>query len=71
MKWNSESSFLRDTHPDLKVDFILVNPPFNDRDWSSGLLENDDRWKYGVLPASNANFAWVQYFNMGIWFFLF
>jgi len=43
VKWNSESSFLRDTHPDLKVDFILVNPPFNDRDWSSGLLENDDR----------------------------
>jgi len=62
VKWNNEGSFLDDAHPDLKVDFILANPPFNDKDWSGRQLENDSRWKYGIPPYSNANFAWVQHF---------
>jgi type I restriction enzyme M protein len=62
IKWNNEGSFLNDAHPDLKADFILANPPFNDSDWSGELLESDGRWKYGKPPAGNANFAWVQHF---------
>lgn len=59
--WNTEGSFLRDAHPDLKADYILANPPFNDSDWSGDLLRNDPRWQYGVPPAGNANFAWMQH----------
>ena len=59
--WNTEGSFLNDTHKDLKADYILANPPFNDSDWSGELLKNDSRWKYGVPPAGNANFAWMQH----------
>jgi len=55
-------TFHRDLHPDLKADYILANPPFNDSDWRGELLKEDKRWKYGVPPASNANFAWVQHF---------
>jgi type I restriction enzyme M protein len=62
VKWNNEGSFLKNAHPDLKADFILANPPFNDSDWSGELLQNDGRWKYGTPPASNANFAWMQHF---------
>lgn len=60
VKWNTEGSFLNDLHKDLKADFILANPPFNDSDWSGQLLKDDSRWRYGVPPASNANFAWLQ-----------
>ena len=62
VKWNSEGSFLNNAHPDLKADFILANPPFNDGDWSGKQLEGDGRWKYGIPPVGNANFAWVQHF---------
>ncbi|TRZ78186.1 SAM-dependent DNA methyltransferase [bacterium] len=62
VKWNNEGSFLKDMHPDLKADFILANPPFNDSDWSGELLQNDGRWKYGTPPKGNANFVWVQHF---------
>lgn len=55
-------SFHNDKHRDLKADFILANPPFNDKDWKGELLEDDVRWKYGVPPKRNANFAWVQHF---------
>jgi len=55
-------SFHRDLHPDLKADYVLANPPFNDSDWRGDLLKKDVRWKYGVPPTSNANFAWVQHF---------
>jgi type I restriction enzyme M protein len=55
-------SFFNDLHKDLKADFILANPPFNDSDWKGGLLREDFRWKYGVPPVNNANFAWVQHF---------
>ncbi|MBI5244909.1 MAG: SAM-dependent DNA methyltransferase [Elusimicrobia bacterium] len=62
VKWNNEGSFLNDAHKDLKADFILANPPFNDSDWSGELLKDDARWKYGVPPAGNANYAWIQHF---------
>lgn len=62
IKWNNEGSFLKDAHRDLKADFILANPPFNDSDWSGDLLREDARWKYGTPPTGNANFAWVQHF---------
>jgi len=62
VRWNNEGSFLNDAHKDLKADFILANPPFNDSDWKGDLLREDVRWKYGVPPVGNANFAWVQHF---------
>ena len=55
-------SFHRDLHPDLKADYVLANPPFNDSDWRGELLKDDRRWQFGVPPARNANFAWVQHF---------
>ncbi|MGE0544262.1 MAG: type I restriction-modification system subunit M [Dehalococcoidia bacterium] len=55
-------TFHNDRHPDLKADYVLANPPFNDSDWRGELLKEDKRWVYGVPPASNANFAWVQHF---------
>jgi type I restriction enzyme M protein len=55
-------TFHHDLHPDLKADFILANPPFNMSDWGGERLKDDKRWKYGVPPAGNANFAWVQHF---------
>lgn len=61
VKWNTEGSFLNDAHKDLKADYILANPPFNDSDWSGELLPNDPRWQYGRPPAGNANFAWLQH----------
>jgi type I restriction enzyme M protein len=54
-------TFHNDQHPDLKADFILANPPFNISDWGGDRLRNDKRWQYGVPPAGNANFAWVQH----------
>jgi type I restriction enzyme M protein len=55
-------SFTRDLHPDLKADFILANPPFNMSDWAGETLRDDKRWKYGLPPVGNANYAWVQHF---------
>jgi len=55
-------TFLDDKHKDLRADFILANPPFNVSDWSAEKLTNDIRWKYGVPPAGNANYAWLQHF---------
>ena len=62
VKWNNEGSFLNDAHKDLRVEFILANPPFNDSDWSGELLQGDARWRHGKPPAGNANFAWLQHF---------
>ena len=59
--WNTEGSFLKDAHPDLKADFILANPPFNQKEWGHDVLQEDGRWKYGIPPAGNANFAWMQH----------
>ncbi len=58
----AEDSFHHDLHPDLKADFVLANPPFNDDKWGGEQLRDDVRWKYGVPPPRNANFAWVQHF---------
>lgn len=60
--WNSGGSFHNDALKDLRADFILANPPFNDSDWGGDRVRDDVRWKYGVPPAGNANFAWVQHF---------
>ncbi len=66
VKWNNEGSFLNDAHKDLKADYIIANPPFNDSDWSGELLRDDARWT--VLgerltpPTGNANYAWIQHF---------
>lgn len=54
-------TFHNDLHPDMKINFILANPPFNISDWSGDRLREDKRWRYGVPPAGNANFAWVQH----------
>ena len=62
VKWNNEGSFLNDAHKDLKADYVLANPPFNDSDWSGDLLRNDGRWQYGTPPEGNANYAWIQHF---------
>lgn len=62
VKWNNEGSFLNDAHKDLKADYVIANPPFNDSDWSSELLHGDGRWKYGEPPKGNANYAWIQHF---------
>ncbi len=55
-------SFHNDSHPDLKADYILANPPFNVSDWGGERLREDKRWEFGVPPVGNANFAWVQHF---------
>jgi len=62
VKWNNEGSFLNDLHKDLKADYVIANPPFNDSDWSGDLLRKDGRWRYGVPPPGNANYAWIQHF---------
>ncbi|MFO0635371.1 MAG: class I SAM-dependent DNA methyltransferase, partial [Nannocystaceae bacterium] len=55
-------TFHADGHKDLKADYVLANPPFNDSDWGQPRLKEDVRWKYGIPPTGNANFAWVQHF---------
>ncbi len=55
-------SFHHDLHPDLKADYILANPPFNMSDWGGDRRKEDKRWAYGVPPAGNANYAWIQHF---------
>jgi type I restriction enzyme M protein len=62
VKWNNEGSFLNDAHKDLKADYIIANPPFNDSDWSGDILRTDARWVYGTPPSGNANYAWIQHF---------
>lgn len=54
-------TFHRDQHPDLRADYVLANPPFNISDWGGERLADDRRWTYGVPPAGNANYAWLQH----------
>ncbi len=61
IKWNNEGSFLKDAHPDLKADFIIANPPFNQSDWGQDILRTDPRWQYGLPPTNNANYGWMQH----------
>lgn len=55
------NTFSRDQHPDLRADYIMANPPFNMKEWDAGVKDDDPRWKYGIPPAGNANFAWMQH----------
>jgi type I restriction enzyme M protein len=59
--WNTEGTFLKDAHPDLKADFILANPPFNQKEWGIDILQEDGRWKYGTPPDGNANYGWIEH----------
>jgi type I restriction enzyme M protein len=59
-KFNADT-FFDDQHPTLKADYIMANPPFNLSDWGADKLQDDVRWKYGIPPAGNANFAWLQH----------
>lgn len=54
-------TFLEDRHPTLRADYIMANPPFNLSDWGADKLKEDVRWQYGMPPAGNANFAWLQH----------
>jgi len=55
------NTFSRDQHPDLRADHIMANPPFNMKEWNTGVKDEDARWKYGIPPSGNANFAWMQH----------
>ena len=59
-RFNADT-FFNDCHPTLRADFIMANPPFNLSDWGAEKLRDDVRWQYGVPPAGNANFAWLQH----------
>jgi type I restriction enzyme M protein len=61
IKWNSEGTFHKNELPDLRADVILANPPFNISDWGGERLREDGRWKFGLPPAGNANYAWLQH----------
>jgi type I restriction enzyme M protein len=55
------NTFTNDQHPDLRADYIMANPPFNMKEWDTGVKEDDPRWEYGRPPTGNANFAWLQH----------
>ena len=59
-EYNADT-FFNDCHPTLRADYIMANPPFNLSDWGADKLKDDVRWKYGMPPAGNANFAWLQH----------
>ena len=59
-QYNADT-FFNDCHPTLRADYIMANPPFNLSDWGADKLQDDVRWKYGIPPAGNANFAWMQH----------
>ena len=54
-------TFTRDQHPDLRADFVLANPPFNQDEWWDASLEGDARWRYGTPPKGNGNYAWMSH----------
>lgn len=55
------STYTNDQHPDLRADYVMANPPFNMKEWDTGVDDNDPRWVYGKPPTGNANFAWLQH----------
>ena len=59
-KYNADT-FFNDCHPTMRADFIMANPPFNLSGWGADKLADDPRWQYGMPPAGNANFAWLQH----------
>lgn len=56
-----EDTFLNDQHPTMRADYVMANPPFNLSPWGAEKLKEDQRWKFGMPPAGNANFAWIQH----------
>lgn len=62
VKYTEAGSLLDDAHTSLKADYVLANPPFNQKDWSTPAILDDARWAYGVPPTGNANYAWIQHF---------
>jgi len=61
IRWNNEGTFHKNELKDLRFDYILANPPFNISDWGGERLKEDARWKYGIPPAGNANYGWLQH----------
>jgi type I restriction enzyme M protein len=61
IRWNSDGTLLKDAFPDMRFDSVLANPPFNIKEWGGEFLRDDARWKFGVPPLGNANFAWLQH----------
>lgn len=55
------NTYTNDQHPDLRADFVMANPPFNMKEWDTGVADDDPRWQYGQPPSGNANFAWLQH----------
>jgi type I restriction enzyme M protein len=55
------NTFTNDQHPDLRADYVMANPPFNMKEWDTGVSDDDPRWQYGKPPSGNANFAWLQH----------
>ncbi len=62
VKWNPDGSVKKDAHPDLKADFIIADPPFNDKKATRERFESDEQWIYGTPPVANENYAWIQHF---------
>jgi type I restriction enzyme M protein len=62
VRYTEGGSLLDDAFPTLKSDFVMANPPFNQSEWSTPAILDDARWEYGVPPAGNANYAWIQHF---------
>jgi type I restriction enzyme M protein len=62
VKYNEGGSLLNDAFPALRADYVMANPPFNQKEWSTPAILDDVRWAHGVPPAGNANYAWIQHF---------
>lgn len=62
VRYTENGSLLDDAYPSLKADFVMANPPFNQKEWSTPAILDDARWAHGTPPAGNANYAWIQHF---------
>jgi type I restriction enzyme M protein len=62
VRYTEGGSLLDDAFTTLKADFVMANPPFNQSEWSTPAILEDARWAYGVPPAANANYGWIQHF---------
>jgi type I restriction enzyme M protein len=62
VRYTENGSLLDDAYPSLKADFVMANPPFNQKEWSTSSILDDVRWAHGVPPTGNANYAWIQHF---------
>jgi type I restriction enzyme M protein len=62
VRYTENGSLLDDAYPSLKADFVMANPPFNQKEWSTPAILDDARWVHGAPPVGNANYAWIQHF---------